>query len=278
MSTAAATPALALHIAGLAKRYGAHIALDGFYLDIAQGEIVALIGPSGCGKSTLLRCVTWLTPPDDGFVEVGGEPIGRLQTSTGVVRRQTRREIDLMRPKIGLVYQDLNLWAHLSALENIVRAQVVVLRRPRREAEERARELLGSLGLEAYAKRYPFELSGGQKQRVAIARTLAMDPALMLFDEPTSALDPELVGEMLALLKALAARGTTMLVVTHSVGFAAALAHRVAFMDAGRVVEEGETRKILGSPQSARLRAFLASTSHTAVASHISTAASLLKE
>jgi polar amino acid transport system ATP-binding protein len=247
---------LALRVEGLTKNFRTTTALDSVYLDIQQGEIVALIGPSGCGKSTFLRCLTWLEQPDDGFIEVAGQPFGR-ERHGAVVRRQNPRQIDRIRPKIGLVFQQLNLWPHLTALENIVRPQTVVLRRPREEATRRARDLLTRLGLGDRADRYPHALSGGQKQRVAIARALAMDPALMLFDEPTSALDPELVGEVLAVLRQLAEAGTTMLVVTHEIGFAANVADRIAFMDKGRIIEEGPARQLLDHPRDPRLRNFL---------------------
>jgi polar amino acid transport system ATP-binding protein len=226
------------------------------YLDIAKGEVVALIGPSGCGKSTLLRCLTWLEQPDDGFITIEGKPFGR-EIAGNVVRRHGRRQIDAMRPRIGMVFQQLNLWPHLSAMENIVRPQVVVLRRSREEAAERARALLASLSLGDKAEQYPHALSGGQRQRVAIARALAMDPALMLFDEPTSALDPELVGEVLALLRQLAGTGMTMLVVTHEIGFAAHVADRIAFMDKGRIIEDGLAEQVMNRPADRRVAAFL---------------------
>ena len=248
---------VALKLAGLVKRFGTTSVLDGVYLDVHEGEIVALLGPSGCGKSTLLRCATWLDQPDDGLIEVAGQAFGREQVGGGVIRRHSAREIDRMRPLIGLVFQQLNLWPHMSALDNVVRAQCVVLGRTRADAERRGIELLVRLGLATQIRQPVVALSGGQRQRVAIARALAMDPAVMLFDEPTSALDPELVGEVLTLLKSLAAQHTTMLVVTHSVGFAAALADRIAFMDGGHIVEEGSPDTLLRAPRSPRLRTFL---------------------
>jgi polar amino acid transport system ATP-binding protein len=250
-----ATPAL--RVSALTKRFLRTVALDQVYLDVAEGEIVALIGPSGCGKSTLLRCLTWLDPPDDGFIEIAGRAFGRELTAGGVVRRHSRHEIDALRPRIGLVFQQLNLWPHMTALENIVRPQIVVLKRSRHEAETRAQELLARLALSDRADSYPHALSGGQKQRIAIARALAVDPALMLFDEPTSALDPELVGEVLGVLRDLATSGMTMLVVTHEIGFAAEVADRIAFMDHGRIVESGPARELLASPREPRLRQFL---------------------
>jgi polar amino acid transport system ATP-binding protein len=250
-------PAPMLRATGLTKRFRGVTAVDDLYLDLVEGEILALIGPSGCGKSTLLRCLTWLDPPSSGFIEVAGRPFGATVTAGGVVRRQSRREIDALRPRIGLVFQGFNLWPHMTALENVVRPQVVVLRRPRPDAVCRARRLLDRLGLVEHAERFPAALSGGQRQRVAIARALAMDPALMLFDEPTSALDPELVGEVLGVLRTLAADGMTMLVVTHEIGFAASLADRIAFMERGRIVEIGPARDLLAGPRDPRLRAFL---------------------
>jgi polar amino acid transport system ATP-binding protein len=246
----------ALKVSGLTKRFRGATALDSVYLEVARGEVVTLIGPSGCGKSTLLRCLTWLEEPDDGFIEVGGRPFGRTLVGQ-VVHRQTRREIDALRPKIGLVFQNLNLWPHLSALENVARGPVVVLGRKRAAVEAQARALLARLGLERQMDKHPHELSGGQRQRVAIARTLAMEPELILFDEPTSALDPELVGEVLGLLREIAATGMTMLVVTHEIGFAGGVADRIAFMDQGRIVETGPARAILDNPTDPRLRAFL---------------------
>jgi len=250
-----ATPVL--RVSALTKRFHGVTALDQVYLDVHAGEIVALIGPSGCGKSTLLRCLTWLEQPDDGFIEVAGKPLGRELTAGGVVRHQSRRQIDALRPQVGIVFQQLHLWPHMTALENVVRPQTVVLGRPRAEAMRRGEELLTRLGLADRMDRHPYALSGGQKQRVAIARALAMDPALMLFDEPTSALDPELVGEVLAVLRSLAEIGMTMLVVTHEIGFAANVADRIAFMDHGRILEEGPARDIIAAPKEPRLRNFI---------------------
>ncbi|MDQ0469412.1 amino acid ABC transporter ATP-binding protein [Labrys wisconsinensis] len=249
-------PAPLLSVSGLRKAFRGTRVLDDIYLDVAKGEVVALLGPSGCGKSTLLRCLTWLEPPDDGLIRIDGRPFGREQVGA-TIRRQSGRAIDAMRPRIGMVFQQFNLWPHLSVLENVVRAQVVVLRRSREAATARARTLLADLGLGALVDRFPYALSGGQKQRAAIARALAMDPALMLFDEPTSALDPERVGEVLALLRDLAATGMTMIVVTHEIGFAAHVADRVAFMDGGRILEDGPAKTVLSTPADPRLAAFL---------------------
>jgi len=246
-----------LRASNLSKRFRKTNALDGVYLDIHPGEVVALIGRSGCGKSTLLRCISWLDEPDDGLVELEGKPFGREITAGGVVRRHSARQIAAMRPRLGFVFQALNLWPHLTALENVVRGQVVVLGRDRPTAEAKAAALLERLGLGRLLARHPQELSGGERQRVAIARALAMDPALLLFDEPTSALDPETVGEVLGLLRGLAEGGMTMLIVTHEIGFAARVADRVAFMDYGRIIEEGPAAQVLSSPREPRFAAFL---------------------
>jgi polar amino acid transport system ATP-binding protein len=245
-----------LSVSGLRKGFRGTPVLSDIYLDVAKGEVVALIGPSGCGKSTLLRCLTWLEQPDDGFILIDGQPFGRALVGD-TVRRQSSRTIDAMRPRIGMVFQQLNLWPHLSVLENVVLPQTVVLRRSRREATERALTLLTDLGLAAQTDRFPYALSGGQKQRAAIARALAMDPALMLFDEPTSALDPELVGEVLALMRELASTGMTMIVVTHEIGFASHVADRIAFMDRGRIIEDGPAAQVMSDPSDPRVAAFL---------------------
>ncbi|MBX9751685.1 MAG: amino acid ABC transporter ATP-binding protein [Roseococcus sp.] len=246
-----------LRASNLSKRFRKTSALDGVYLDILPGEVVALIGRSGCGKSTLLRCISWLDEPDEGLVELEGKPFGREVTAGGVVRRHSPRQVAAMRPRLGFVFQALNLWPHMTALENVVRGQVVVLGRGRAAAEAKAVALLERLGLGRLLARHPQELSGGERQRVAIARALAMDPALLLFDEPTSALDPETVGEVLALLRGLAEGGMTMLVVTHEIGFAARVADRVAFMDHGRIIEEGPAAQVLSNPREPRFASFL---------------------
>jgi polar amino acid transport system ATP-binding protein len=246
-----------LRVSNLQKRFRKATALGGVYLDVNPGEVVALIGRSGCGKSTLLRCVSWLDEPDEGFVELEGKPFARSVSVGGVIHRQSARQVAAMRARLGLVFQQLHLWPHMTALDNVVRGQMVVLGRKRAEAEARASILLVRLGLGHRLGSYPSQLSGGERQRVAIARALAMDPALMLFDEPTSALDPELVGEVLAVLRDLAATGMTMLVVTHEIRFAARVADRVAFMDQGLIVEEGPVDQVLNHPKEPRLASFL---------------------
>ncbi len=231
---------------GLAKRWGDVVGLDGVDLDVRRGEVVAVVGPSGGGKSTLLRCLNGLEIPDAGTVEVAGLPV-----------RAGAPGIDAARARIGMVFQAFHLFPHLTVLGNLTLAPTLVRRATRDEAEADARGLLAQVGLESKIHARPDELSGGQKQRVAIARALAMKPEVMLFDEPTSALDPETVGDVLAVMRGLAQGGTTMVVVTHEMSFAKDVASRAVFMDAGRIVEDGRSARLLASPTSPRLRDFL---------------------
>jgi ABC-type polar amino acid transport system ATPase subunit len=237
----------ALQIRGLGKRFGANEVLRDIDLDVAAGERLVVIGPSGSGKSTLLRCVNALETPSAGSVSVDGQPVD--------YRRG--RGLAQMRARVGMVFQRFNLFPHKTALENVLLGPQVVGGRPAAQARALARELLVRVGLADKCDAYPATLSGGQ-QRVAIARALAMQPALMLFDEPTSALDPELVGEVLAVMRDLAQAGLTMLVVTHEMDFAREVADRVLFMDAGRIVEQGPPQQLFGAPREERTRAFLA--------------------
>ena len=251
----AEAPLLAL--AGITKSYSGIAALRGVDLVVEQGEVVSIIGPSGCGKSTLLRCINFLEEPDGGTIEVNGEPMG-FRVVRGRRRRDRESRIDSLRSGIGMVFQQFNVWPHRTALGNVVLPQIVVARRSASEADRRAREELARVGLADKIDSYPNELSGGQLQRVAIARALAMDPQLMLFDEPTSALDPELIAEVLAVIRELARAGRTMIVVTHELRFAARVSDRIIFMDAGRIVESGPPQSVLGNPKSERLGRFLA--------------------
>ncbi|SEE84225.1 amino acid ABC transporter ATP-binding protein [Streptomyces sp. 2314.4] len=237
----------AIEVAGLRKAFGELEVLRGIDFSVARGEVVCVIGPSGSGKSTLLRCVNLLEEPSAGRVTVAGTEV----TDPDV-------DIDRVRRRIGMVFQAFNLFPHLNALENLTIAQRRVLGRGRAEAERIARANLERVGLSDKAAAYPAQLSGGQQQRVAIARALSMDPELMLFDEPTSALDPELVGDVLAVMRALAQDGMTMLVVTHEMSFAREVADRVVFMDGGVIVEEGTPEQVVGAPQHERTRTFLA--------------------
>ncbi|WP_328348432.1 amino acid ABC transporter ATP-binding protein [Micromonospora sp. NBC_00421] len=231
---------------GLRKEFGDQVVLDGLDLTVEEHQVVALIGASGSGKSTLLRCVNLLEELDDGTIELDGEEIS-----------DPRVDPDRVRRRIGMVFQSYNLFPHLSVVENVVLAPRRVHRRGRAEAEAQARELLDRVGLGGKADAYPDRLSGGQQQRVAIVRALANSPRLMLLDEVTSALDPELVGEVLSLIRDLKADGMTMVLATHEMGFAREVADQVCFLDAGRVVEAGPPAQVLGEPTQPRTRQFL---------------------
>ncbi|SNR68475.1 amino acid ABC transporter ATP-binding protein [Actinomadura mexicana] len=236
----------AIEISGLYKSFGANEVLRGIDFHVEAGEVVCVIGPSGSGKSTLLRCVNLLEEPSAGTVRVAGADVTGPEV-----------DIDAVRRRIGMVFQAFNLFPHLTALGNVMIAQRKVLRRGRAEAERIARENLERVGLADKVDAYPAQLSGGQQQRVAIARALAMGPEVMLFDEPTSALDPELVGDVLGVMRGLAEAGMTMLVVTHEMSFAREAADRVVFMDGGVVVEEGPPAQVIGAPAHERTRTFL---------------------
>ncbi|PTR32404.1 amino acid ABC transporter ATP-binding protein (PAAT family) [Rhodococcus sp. OK519] len=238
------------------KHYGELQVLRGISLEIERGQVLCLIGPSGSGKSTFLRCINHLERVDAGRLYVDGELVGYSERG-GKLHELSPRAAARQRRDIGMVFQHFNLFPHRSVLENIVEAPVLVKKVPRAKAVAQARELLDRVGLSSKADAYPVQLSGGQQQRVAIARALAMEPKLMLFDEPTSALDPELVGEVLGVMKELAQDGMTMVVVTHEMGFAREVADRLVFMDGGVVVEAGEPRELLANPRHDRTKAFL---------------------
>ncbi|MBR1150304.1 amino acid ABC transporter ATP-binding protein [Bradyrhizobium sp. JYMT SZCCT0428] len=225
-------------------------------LDVRAGEVLCLIGASGSGKTTLLRCINQLTPVDSGGIWLDGELLG-VREEGGRLHRLTERQIARQRLKTGMVFQRFNLFPHKTALENITEGPVQVQGRNRDDARAEAMELLRRVGLVAKADAYPSQLSGGQQQRVAIARALAMKPMLMLFDEPTSALDPELVGEVLSVMKELARSGMTMMVVTHELGFAREVADTVIYMDHGAIVESGPAAEVLGAPREVRTKSFL---------------------
>ncbi len=238
-----------IQVRDLQKHFGSGFihALDGVSADIRRGEVVVVIGPSGSGKSTFLRCLNLLERPSSGSITFGGVDI-----------TDPRVNIDIHRQKMGMVFQHFNLFPHMTILENMTLAPVKLLRKSREEAEAKARALLERVGLGDRADAYPSQLSGGQKQRIAIVRALCMEPEVMLFDEPTSALDPEMVGEVLEVMKDLARDGMTMVVVTHEMGFAREVGSRVVFMDGGVIVEENAPAELFASPRSDRLKTFLA--------------------
>ncbi len=238
------------------KSFGGVEVLKGISLTVDVGEVMCLLGPSGSGKSTFLRCINHLERIDGGRISVDGELIGYAERR-GKIYEMNRREVARQRRGIGMVFQRFNLFPHMTALENVTAAPIGVRKLAKPGALARGQELLDRVGLADLAQSYPAQLSGGQQQRVAIARSLAMDPKLLLFDEPTSALDPELVGDVLDVMRTLAADGMTMIVVTHEVGFARGAADQVVFMDGGVVVESGPPSSVLDNPQNPRTRAFL---------------------
>src|SRR2546429_8513094 len=243
----------AVEVRGVGKRFGDHEVLSKIDLRVMRGETVCVLGPSGSGKSTLLRCINWLEPPDAGQIYLNGSQVGI--NGAGVV--MTDRELSRIRTRIGMVFQHFALWPHLTVLQNLMEAPVQVQRRPRTEVRDEALALLSKVGLSEKRDAFPAKLSGGQKQRVGIARALAMRPDLLLFDEPTSALDPELVGEVLAVMRDLAREGMTMVIVTHEMGFAREAATRVLFLDRGRAVETGSPDRFFFNPETERARQFL---------------------
>jgi polar amino acid transport system ATP-binding protein len=238
------------------KRYGLVEVLRGITLEVQRQEVMCLLGPSGSGKSTFLRCINHLEKINAGRLFVDGELVGYVERN-GRLHELPEREVCRRRTEIGMVFQRFNLFPHMTALENVVVAPVTVKGEPRAVVDARARRLLDRVGLAAKLDAYPSQLSGGQQQRVAIARALAMEPKLMLFDEPTSALDPELVGEVLDVMRQLAEDGMTMIVVTHEIGFAREVGDQLVFMDGGVVVESGSPREVIDSPRHERTKAFL---------------------
>ena len=244
---------LAVEVRNVSKSFGALEVLRDVSLEVERGKTVSILGPSGSGKSTLLRCINWLEEPDSGEIFVAGERIGIRDGKA----HMSDHELSRMRARIGMVFQSFNLWPHLTVLQNVTEAPIHVLGLKKEEAVARAEKLLDKVGIGDKRNTYPYQLSGGQKQRVGIARALAMNPAVILFDEPTSALDPELVGEVLGVMRALAGEGMTMVVVTHEMEFARDVSNEVVFIDQGLIVEREKPEVFFAQPKTARARQFL---------------------
>ncbi|WP_372831570.1 ABC transporter ATP-binding protein [Pontibacterium sp.] len=249
----------ALELVDIHKSYGDIEVLKGVSLTANEGDVVSILGSSGSGKSTLLRCINMLERPNQGQIRVGGEELALKTAKDGALVAANRKQLEQMRSRIGFVFQQFNLWPHKTILQNIIEAPVQVLKQPKDQAVVRAQELLRKVGLLDKQDAYPGNLSGGQQQRVAIARTLAMDPQLLLFDEPTSALDPELVNEVLSVMRELAEEGRTMLIVTHEMRFARDVSSQVIFLHQGQVEESGTAEQLFDAPKSARVQDFMAS-------------------
>ena len=249
----------ALVLRDIHKRFGDLDVLRGISLTANEGDVISLIGSSGSGKSTLLRCINLLETPDSGDVWVTGERLGMTTNRHGERVAADRRQLDRLRTRLGMVFQNFNLWSHFTILENLTEAPVHVQRRPRAAVQQEALALLEKVGIADKADAYPSQLSGGQQQRAAIARALAIRPAVLLFDEPTSALDPELVGEVLLVMRQLAEEGRTMLIVTHEMGFAKEVSSQVMFLHQGVIEEQGPPASVFDNPQSPRCRRFLSS-------------------
>jgi arginine/ornithine transport system ATP-binding protein len=246
-----------LRVDNLHKSFGNHEVLKGVSLAANAGDVIAVIGSSGSGKSTMLRCINLLEQPNQGTITLNGESLKLVADRDGSLKAADPKQLQRLRVKLAMVFQHFNLWAHMTAIENIVEAPVHVLGLSKDEAMARAEQLLERVGVSHRKNTYPAHLSGGEQQRVAIARALAMEPEVMLFDEPTSALDPELVGEVLKVMRDLALEGRTMVVVTHEMGFAREVSNHVVFLHQGLIEEEGDPKTVLANPQSERLRQFL---------------------
>jgi octopine/nopaline transport system ATP-binding protein len=256
MTTTAATPALVAE--DIHKSFGRLEVLKGISLTANREDVISIIGASGSGKSTFLRCINFLETPDRGRIVVGGEEIRIKQNRLGHPSIGDHHQVTRLRARLGMVFQSFNLWSHMTVLQNVMEGPVTVLREPKAEVRDRAMALLDKVGIAEKAQAYPVDLSGGQQQRVAIARALCMQPQVLLFDEPTSALDPELVGEVLKVMRDLAAEGRTMIVVTHEMGFAREVSRHVMFLADGRVEEENAPDELFAHPRSERCRRFLA--------------------
>ncbi len=251
--------ATALSVRNLHKSFGQLKVLKGVSLDAKKGEVVSMLGSSGSGKSTILRCITFLDVPEQGAIVVGGEEILLKTKRNGLVVPKSLKQVEKIRTKLAMIFQQFNLWSHMTIEDNVIEAPVHVLKQTKKEAREKAKFYLEKVGIYDKKQAYPSQLSGGQQQRAAIARALAMEPEVMLFDEPTSALDPELVGEVLRVMRDLAEEGRTMVVVTHELGFAKEVSSRTIFLNQGVIEEEGPPAEIFENPKTERFRQFLAS-------------------
>ena len=251
------TDPAALKIDDLHKSFGEHEVIKGVSMEAQKGDVIAILGASGSGKSTFLRCINLLETPNSGDVYLAGEKIRMKKNRHGETVPEDIKQVERMRARLAMVFQGFNLWSHMTVMENVLEGPVYVQKTPKAEAREKAAALLAKVGLSDRADYYPAHLSGGQQQRVAIARALAMDPDVMLFDEPTSALDPELVGEVLGVMRDLAEEGRTMLVVTHEMGFARDVSSRTVFLHQGEICEEGPPAKLFSNPETEQFRAFL---------------------
>ncbi|PXA85175.1 histidine/lysine/arginine/ornithine ABC transporter ATP-binding protein [Caulobacter sp. D4A] len=251
------TATTAISVRGLRKTFGPIEVLKGIDMEAREGEVVSILGSSGSGKSTMLRCINMLETPDAGEITVAGETIRLKSAGAGKSRIADRRQVERIRSELGMVFQSFNLWSHKTILENVMEAPLHVQKRSRAECLEEAEALLAKVGIAEKRNHYPAHLSGGQQQRAAIARALAMRPRVMLFDEPTSALDPELVGEVLRVMRALAEEGRTMLVVTHEMGFARDVSNRVIFLHQGAIEEQGRPQDMFTNARSERFRKFI---------------------
>jgi len=250
----------ALSVVDLYKRFGQVEVLKGISLTANKGDVISILGSSGSGKSTLLRCINFLEMPNKGKIIVNGEEILVETNRKGISKPRDIKQVERIRTKLAMVFQQFNLWSHMTILENVIEAPVHVLKVPKTEAIEKAKMYLDKVGIKEKLDAYPAQLSGGQQQRAAIARALAMEPEVMLFDEPTSALDPELVGEVLQVIRQLAQEGRTMIVVTHEMGFARDVSSRVIFLHNGLIEEDGSPAKVFENPSSARFKEFIAAT------------------
>lgn len=248
----------AISVENLYKSFGDNEVLKGVDLSAGKGEVISVLGSSGSGKSTLLRCINLLEIPNSGIIRVAGEEVLMKKNRRGETQPGDKRQVERIRSKLAMVFQQFNLWSHMTILDNVMEAPVHVLKQDRKEVRERAVQYLEKVGIGDKLEAYPIHLSGGQQQRAAIARALAMEPEVILFDEPTSALDPELVGEVLQVMRDLAYEGRTMIVVTHEMGFAREVSSRIIFLDQGLIIEDGTPTEVFDSPKSDRFKSFVA--------------------